>query len=128
VRLLLDTHVLLWWDSEPSKIPPSTLQILENPQNNLWISIVSLWEIQIKTQLGKLKLNLPLQDLVAQQQQINGLQLLPIDLRHVLALEALPYHHKDPFDRLLIAQSIAENLVCVSADSVFKQYAISLLW
>jgi PIN domain nuclease of toxin-antitoxin system len=128
VRLLLDTHVLLWWDSEPSKIPPSTLQILENPQNNLWISIVSLWEIQIKTQLGKLKLNLPLQDLVAQQQQINGLQLLPIDLRHVLALEALPYHHKDPFDRLLIAQSVAENLVCVSADSVFKQYAISLLW
>jgi PIN domain nuclease of toxin-antitoxin system len=128
VRLLLDTHVLLWWDSEPSKIPPSTLQILENPENSLWISIVSLWEIQIKTQLGKLKLNLPLQDLVAQQQQINGLQLLPIDLRHILALEALPYHHKDPFDRLLIAQSIAENLVCVSADSVFQQYAIPLLW
>lgn len=128
MRLLLDTHVLLWWDSEPSKIPPSTLQILENPENSLWISIVSLWEIQIKTQLGKLKLNLPLQDLVAQQQQINGLQLLPIDLRHILALEALPYHHKDPFDRLLIAQSIAENLVCVSADSVFQQYAIPLLW
>jgi PIN domain nuclease of toxin-antitoxin system len=89
--------------------------------------LVSIWEVQIKMQLGKLTLHQPLDSLVQQQQQ-NGIQLLPIKLNHILAIQPLPYYHKDPFDRLLIAQSIAENLTCVSADSVFKQYNIPILW
>jgi PIN domain nuclease of toxin-antitoxin system len=127
MNLLIDTHVFLWWDSQPEKIPTGTLSVLEDPDNIVWLSLVSIWEVQIKTQMGKLVLNNSLDNLVQQQQQ-NGIQLLPIKLNHILALQPLPYYHKDPFDRLLIAQSIAENLTCVSADSVFKQYSIPILW
>jgi PIN domain nuclease of toxin-antitoxin system len=127
MNLLIDTHVFLWWDSQPEKIPTTTLSVLEDPDNIVWLSLVSIWEVQIKTQMGKLVLNNSLDNLVQQQQQ-NGIQLLPIKLNHILALQPLPYYHKDPFDRLLIAQSVAENLICVSADSVFKQYNIPILW
>jgi PIN domain nuclease of toxin-antitoxin system len=127
MNLLIDTHVFLWWDSQPEKIPSRTLSALEDPDNTVWLSLVSIWEVQIKTQMGKLALNQSLDSLVQQQQQ-NDIQLLPIKLNHILALQPLPYYHKDPFDRLLIAQSIAENLTCVSADSVFKQYNIPILW
>ena len=128
MNLLIDTHIFLWWDSEPENIPDKVLAVLEDPDNTIWLSLVSIWEIQIKTQMGKLTLNNPLKILVQQQQQENSVQLLPIKLGHILALQPLPYHHKDPFDRLLIAQSIAENLTCVSADSVFKRYNILILW
>lgn len=127
MNLLIDTHIFLWWDSEPENIPDRTLSALEDPDNTTWLSLVSIWEVQIKMQMGKLTLSNPLEILV-QQQQENGIQLLPIKLSHILALQPLPYHHKDPFDRLLIAQSIAENLTCVSADSVFKKYNIPILW
>jgi PIN domain nuclease of toxin-antitoxin system len=127
MNLLIDTHVFLWWDSQPEKIPNRALSALEDPDNTIWLSLVSIWEVQIKTQLGKLTIHQPLDSLVQQQQQ-NGIQLLPIKLNHILAIQPLPYYHKDPFDRLLIAQSIAENLTCVSADSVFKQYNIPILW
>ncbi len=127
MNFLIDTHVFLWWDSHPEKIPDRALSALEDPDNTIWLSLVSIWEVQIKTQLGKLTLHQPL-DILVQQQQQNGIQLLPIKLNHILAIQPLPYHHKDPFDRLLIAQTIAENLTCISADSVFKQYNIPILW
>jgi len=127
MNLLIDTHVFLWWDSQPEKIPDRTLSALEDPDNTIWLSLVSIWEVQIKTQLGKLTLHQPI-DMLVQQQQQNGIQLLPIKLNHILSIQPLPYHHKDPFDRLLIAQTIAENLTCVSADLVFNQYNISILW
>jgi PIN domain nuclease of toxin-antitoxin system len=128
MNLLLDTHTFLWWDTQKSKIPALTLAHLEDKNNVLLLSLASVWEIQIKTQLGKLKLRVPSSELIAQQQEVNGLQILPITLSHIFALEQLPAHHKDPFDRLLIAQASSENLICVSADPMFNQYSVSLLW
>ena len=83
--------------------------------------------MQIKIQLGKLKLSRPLKHLIKNQQETNQLNLLPVELKHVLALDALPFHHKDPFDRLLMAQSIEEELTLVSADSQFSAYSVRLL-
>ena len=83
--------------------------------------------MQIKIQLGKLKLSLPLKELIKNQQEANDLTIFPVALAHVLALDALPYHHKDPFDRLLIAQSIEEGLTIVTADSQFSAYSVKLL-
>lgn len=82
----------------------------------------------ISTHLGKLQLRVPLVGLIAAQQQTNGLELLPIELDHVLALDNLPLHHKDPFDRLLISQSQVEDAILVSADSIFSQYPVTVLW
>jgi PIN domain nuclease of toxin-antitoxin system len=125
VKLLLDTHTFIWWDREPDLIPPATLQLMR--QSQLLLSLVSLWEIQIKTQLGKLNLNLPLADLVKHHQE-NGITLLTITLPHILALEQLPQHHRDPFDRLLIAQGCVESTAIVSRDDIFKSYDCQLIW
>ncbi len=90
------------------------------------MSVASVWEMQIKQQLGKLKLRLPLAELIADQQKDNGIEILPVGLAHVLALENLPLHHKDPFDRLLIAQARTENIGILSVDATFKQYEVKL--
>ena len=127
MKLLLDTHIFIWWTDQPEKLSPSALSALEDEANELLLSVASVWEMQIKTQLGKLKLRLPLKVLVENQQETNDLTVSPVALTHVLALDALPFHHKDPFDRLLIAQSIAEGLTIVTADSQFSAYSVKLL-
>lgn len=128
MKLLLDTHTLIWWDREPELIPSSTLALMQQDDTQLVVSIVSLWEIQIKTQIGKLNLQTPLAEMVAQQQAENGITLLPITLFHILELDNLPQHHKDPFDRLLIAQCRTETATLVSRDGIFKQYDCPLIW
>lgn len=125
MKLLLDTHTFIWWDREPDLIPSETLQLMR--QSQLILSLVSLWEIQIKTQLGKLNLNMPLADLVEHHQE-NGIALLTITLPHILGLEQLPQHHRDPFDRLLISQSRVESTAIVSRDEIFKSYDCQLIW
>ncbi len=127
MKLLLDTHIFIWWADQPEKLSPAALSTLEDEANELLLSVASVWEMQIKIQLGKLKLSLPLKELVKNQQEINDLMVSPVALTHVLALDALPVHHKDPFDRLLIAQSIAEGLTIVTADSQFSTYSVKLL-
>ena len=127
MRLLLDTHVFIWWADDPEKLSPAALAALEDEANELLLSVASVWEMQIKIQLGKLKLSLPLKELLKNQQETNNLTVSPVALPHVLALEALPFHHKDPFDRLLIAQSIEEDLTLVTADSQFSAYSVKLL-
>jgi|SRR5215213_1682079 len=127
MRLLLDTHIFIWWADQPEKLSPATLSALEDETNELLLSVASVWEMQIKIQLGKLKLSLPLKQLLKNQQEINDLTVLPVTLTHVLALNALPFHHKDPFDRLLIAQSIEEELTVVTIDSQFSGYSVKLL-
>lgn len=127
MRLLLDTHVFIWWADDPEKLSPAALAALEDEANELVLSVASVWEMQIKIQLGKLKLSLPLKELIKNQQETNNLTVSPVALPHVLALEALPFHHKDPFDRLLIAQSIEEGLTLVTADSQFSAYSVKLL-
>ncbi|HEY4426446.1 MAG TPA: type II toxin-antitoxin system VapC family toxin [Pyrinomonadaceae bacterium] len=127
MKLPLDTHIFIWWADKPEKLSHAALSALEDEANELLLSVASVWEMQIKIQLGKLKLSLPLKELVNNQQEINDLMVSPVELTHVLALDALPFHHKDPFDRLLIAQSIAEGLTIVTADSQFSTYSVKLL-
>ncbi len=98
MKLLLDTHVFIWWDSEPARLSPRALALCQDPQNTLLLSVVSLWEMQIKLQLGKLKLALPLKEIVDGQRRTNNVEILPVTLEHVLGLENLPPYHKDPFD------------------------------
>lgn len=128
MKLLLDTHTFMWWDSDPNQIPSATLDRLKQPENEVLVSLVSLWEIQIKTQLGKLALRAALADIVSQQQADNDIRLLPISLPHILELDKLPYYHKDPFDRLLIAQSRVESSSIVSRDTAFRNYDCYVIW
>ena len=127
MRILLDTHILLWWDADPNRLSETAADLCRDRANTLVVSHVSVWEMQIKRQLGKLDVRLPLADLLDEQRAANGVELLPITLPHILALENLPPHHRDPFDRLLIAQSNAEGLPLLSADGVFDQYEVELL-
>jgi PIN domain nuclease of toxin-antitoxin system len=128
MKLLLDTHTFIWWSSEPEKLSLDVLAHLDDEDNELILSVVSVWEIQIKSQLGKLKLNVALGELVESQRQANGVQVLPVELEHVLALDALPALHKDPFDRLLIAQGQIEDAHIVSRDKIFTGYPVKVLW
>jgi len=127
MKLLLDTHTFIFWDSQPSKLSQRALELLTNKDNLRLLSVVSLWEIQIKQQLGKLTLNKTLEDIILIQQN-NYIEILPITVAHILALDSLPLHHKDPFDRLLIAQANRENAVLISCDSVFANYSVQVEW
>ena len=126
MKLLLDTHTFIWWDSEPQRIPSATLLLCQDEANTLLLSVASVWEMQIKMQLGKLALRQPLEVLIADQINTNDLQLLPVTLPHVLALQDLPAHHKDPFDRMPIAQANIEDAVLLSSDPVMSKYAVRL--
>jgi PIN domain nuclease of toxin-antitoxin system len=128
MKLLLDTHAFIWWHSEPKRLPAKVLSACQDMENTLLLSVVSAWEIQIKTQLGKFSLSKPLADIIAHQQKENQLQVLPVTLPAIFALNHLPLHHRDPFDRLLIAQSQIDNLLLVSRDRHFKQYPVALFW
>lgn len=127
MNLLLDTHIFIWWDSDPTQLSNQARTLCEDADNTLFLSLASVWEMQIKPQLGKLRFNRPLEELVASQQQANGLQILPLELHHIYALAALPPHHKDLFGRLLIAQARVENLTLVSVDAIFAQYPVTVL-
>ncbi len=128
MKLLLDTHTFIWWDSVPNKLPSQVLALCQDQANEMLLSVASIWEMQIKLQLGKLQLRFPLAEIIRNQQQTNSIRVLEVTLAHVLALEGLPAPHKDPFDRLLVAQANAESVVLASRDKIFKQYPVKLLW
>ena len=128
MKLLLDTHAFIGWDSAPDKIPAATLLHLEDLKNVVVVSLASLWEIQIKTQLGKLALRTDLAEVLRQQQTENGISLLPISLPHILELDQLPHHHKDPFDRLIIAQARIEQAAIITCDRAFQRYDCKTIW
>ena len=128
MKLLLDTHAFIWWDSESSKLSSQALAFCQDRANTVLLSVASIWEMQIKLQLGKLRLNLPLAKVIESQQQTNGIEVLPIILSHVLELDNLPAYHRDPFDRLLIAQARVEDAVLISNDPIFTDYSVKLLW
>lgn len=127
MKALLDTHAFLWWDSEPEKLSKNALALCQNAENTLFLSVASVWEMQIKIQLGKLKVDLPLSDLI-QQQEENGIVILPVHLSHTLEISNLPPHHKDPFDRLLVAQAKVGEMILVSADPAIAQYEVQVMW
>jgi PIN domain nuclease of toxin-antitoxin system len=128
MNLLLDTHVFIWLSLTPERLSQQVTDLLMDETNLWFLSLASVWEMQIKRQLGKLSLNLPLPELIASQQQTNGLQLLPIELNHIFTIENLPQFHRDPFDRLLIAQAITEQIPLLSIDTVFDHYPVQRLW
>jgi PIN domain nuclease of toxin-antitoxin system len=127
MRLLLDTHSFIWWDSEPQRLSAVAIGALCNPAHEVLLSVVSLWEIVIKPQLNRLVLRLPLGEIV-QHQLANGIQNLGVELEHVLAVGQMPLIHHDPFDRLLVAQAIAERATLVTCDTLVRQYPVSTLW
>ncbi|MDZ7960410.1 MAG: type II toxin-antitoxin system VapC family toxin [Aulosira sp. DedQUE10] len=128
MNILLDTHVFIWSTGNPSRLSQMVTDLLTDTSNTWMLSIASVWEMQIKLQLGKLNLNSSLPVLIDNQKRVNNLQLLSIELTHIYALTNLPNHHRDPFDRLLIAQATVEKVPIVSIDSAFDGYPIQRLW
>ena len=127
MNLLLDTHIFIWLQIELQKISAERLQILEDKNNTLFLSLASLWELQLKIQNGKFSFPKPLPEIIREQQNINDLRILPIMPAHIYELENLPFHHKDPFDRLLIAQAAVENHLLVSDDPKSSDYPVKLI-
>ena len=128
MTFLFDTHSFIWWHNEPKKLSQSVLEVCQNESNILLLSVVSAWEMQIKIQMGKLKLDQPLADVIETQISTNKIKVLPVTLVHVFALQNLPMYHKDPFDRLLMAQAQVEKAVLMSKDAIFTKYPVPLLW
>jgi PIN domain nuclease of toxin-antitoxin system len=128
MKLLFDTHTFIWWDSQPNKLSQTALALLQDRSNILLLSVVSIWEMQIKLQVGKLILNRALLEIIESQQKINQIEVLPVNLDHVLGLDSLPLIHKDPFDRLLVAQANVENAALVSGDPIVAQYPVNVTW
>jgi PIN domain nuclease of toxin-antitoxin system len=126
MNVLLDTHVLLWGLTNESKLSARVSDLL--PRADTWFSVASLWEILIKAQTGKISLPRPTGPFLISKLKSNGVRLLPITPDHVLRIESLPDHHRDPFDRVLIAQSMEERLPLVTADRIFSSYSIEVIW
>ena len=128
MNLLLDTHAFIWWALDPARLSLRARDACEDTGNRLLLSVVSIWETQIKRQLGKLRLPYTVSELVEHQVGVNRIQLLPIEPAHVYALDQLDYHHRDPFDRLLIAQANVEQFMLVMVDPAFQSYGVIVLW
>ena len=124
---LLDTNNFIWSDGKQSLLSPQVRAFMEDRRNRLFLSIASVWEMQIKAQVGKLSFQNSLPEVIREQQEQNGIEILPVTLAHVYALSELPSHHRDPFDRIIIAQARVENLIVLSADETFSQYSVQLL-
>lgn len=126
MKILLDTHTFLWGLSDETKLSERVRRLL--PRAESWLSVASLWEILIKSQSGKLPLPQPVGPYVMSKLKFNGVKLLPVTAEHVLRIESLPLHHRDPFDRMLIAQSLEEELPLVTSDAIFQRYGMNLIW
>jgi Uncharacterized protein conserved in bacteria len=128
MKYLLDTHTFIWLDGEPERLSNRVSAICADDSNMLLLSLASVWEMQIKIQLGKLKLNSPLEDVISANEANSRIELLPIHFKHILTLDVLPDHHRDPFDRMLVAQSIAESMALLSNDPKLQNYPIRRIW
>lgn len=127
-RYLLDTHTFLFLALFRDRLPTRLRPLVEDVRNDLHVSLASLWEIQIKIKIGKLGIDGPLTTLVAKQQQENGVVVLPLEIAHIVEHNALPLHHRDPFDRMLIAQARVEGLTLLSKDAAFSAYDVAVRW
>jgi PIN domain nuclease of toxin-antitoxin system len=128
VALLLDTHTFLWFINDDARLSRRAAEQIGDPTERVVLSVVSAWEITIKTSIGKLTLDRSLDHLWRESIEANSFDELNVTAAHIFALGALPLHHRDPFDRLLIAQARAEHLAIVSADSAFDSYGVNRLW
>ena len=127
MKLLLDTHAFIWFVEDDENLPERVRLRIEDIENDIFVSIVSLWEIAIKTSLGKLEITIDILSMIEKIEQ-NGFSILPIFPEHTLCVSELPFHHRDPFDRMLIAQTITEKIKIVSKDAAFDDYGVDTLW
>lgn len=128
MKLLLDTHAFLWFIAGNTKLNLKCRALIEDDDNDKLVSIASILEIAIKTSLGKLSLERPFADLIPQQLHRNDFGLHQLTLGHATVLAGLPFHHRDPFDRMIIAQSLTENMPVISNDEAFDAYGIKRIW
>lgn len=128
MRVLLDTHSLLWYAQDNPKLSATANLAIEATSNTIFVSVASLWEITIKNSIGKLTLDQPIADFFADNVEGNGFLVLRVERAHLLTVHTLPFHHRDPFDRLLVAQSLVESLTFLSADPVMDTYGVTRLW
>ncbi|HSH82116.1 MAG TPA: type II toxin-antitoxin system VapC family toxin [Herpetosiphonaceae bacterium] len=128
MRALLDTHAFLWWVMDDARLPATAREVLEDSANELLFSAASGWEIAIKTRLGKLTLSDDPRRFVAEQIARNGFDLLPITLAHALHVWTLPDYHRDPFDRMLVAQSQVTGLPLMTDDPLIARYEVNRIW
>jgi len=127
MKILLDTHTFLWFLGGDAELSKQARTLIENPQYEKYISIASFWEIAIKTGLGKLTLDVPFAELKTEVIK-NSFKILPITFEDTLQLSTLPFHHRDPFDRIIISQAKVNDLMLVSRDNNFSLYSVNLLW
>lgn len=129
MKILLDTHSFIWWaTNDLARFSQPALAAYHHTGNTLYLSTASIWEMQIKAQLGKLQFSPSLKAVIQQKRQVNKIKILYIQMKHIYTPEQLPFHHCDPFDRLLIAQALHENIAIVTHDSEFAKYAVNIIW
>lgn len=124
MNLLLDTHAFLWFIDGSAKLSQRARELIEDHGNAKLVSVASLWEMGLKMSLGRLELAQPFGDLIPRQMELNGFGLLPVRISHIARIISLPFQHRDPFDRMIVAQCVAEGLSVVSLDSVFDKYSV----
>jgi PIN domain nuclease of toxin-antitoxin system len=128
MNLLLDTHTMLWFFWDDPQLSVTAKKLIADSNNHKWVSIASCWEVAIKSAVGKMQLGEPARTFLPREIAANNLDLLQISLDHATAVELLPMHHRDPFDRLLVAQANIEQLAIVSIDAAFDPYGVKRLW
>jgi PIN domain nuclease of toxin-antitoxin system len=128
VRVVIDTHVFIWYVQNSERLPRLVAALINDGRNDILFSIASVWEMAIKQSTGKLNLGVPYTSFIEEQIRLNNMELLPVRLNHLEVVTTLPFHHRDPFDRLLSAQAIVEEIVLISADSVFSLYPVQRMW
>jgi PIN domain nuclease of toxin-antitoxin system len=128
MNLLLDTHAFLWFVGGSDALSADARAAIEDPDNSSFLSMASAWELSIKSSLGKIEFVEPFESFLPEQLTINGFDLFNIDWRHVAQVHSLPYHHRDPFDRLLVAQALVENMPVVSKETGFDAYGVTRIW
>jgi PIN domain nuclease of toxin-antitoxin system len=128
MRALLDTSVFLWMIAGSERLGVNARSYISDLNNGLLLSVASLWEIAIKCSLGKLELTRPYDQLIPEQLEKNSIDVLSIEVVHLSEIVQLPFYHRDPFDRLIIAQGISEGFPIISNDSAFQNYPVDLIW
>lgn len=128
MKLLLDTHAFLWFVLNDSQLSSTALNLIVEPSHDLLLSAASYWEIAIKISIGKYQIPGKFEEWIAEQIQVNALEILPIKISHAAIVSQLPFHHRDPFDRLLVAQALAEGISIISVDTIFDAYQVDRRW
>lgn len=128
MKVLIDTHVFIWYVQNSEKLIDSATRLINDGRNEILFSTASIWEMAIKQSTGKLNLSNPYASFIKDQMKLNDIDLLPITIEHLEIVASLPFHHRDPFDRLLISQVLVENISILSVDIAFDAYPIKRIW